>query len=277
MAGLEPLAGKVAVVTGGAAGMGRGIAERMIAAGMQVVIADVEADALAATAAELGIEGIRTDVTRFEDMKALAHQVVERFGAVHIVCNNAGVGPVGAIADMTLDDWRWVIDVNLWGVIHGVHAFLPLLKRNAEGGHIVNTASMSGLLPGSVFGAYTVSKYGVVALTEVLALELSLEKSLVKASVLLPGPTETRISASMRNRRSHEASGLADLDLRDSGIFAGDIPWRTPGEIGDIVLDAIRSGEFYLFTHPELSGLIFDRFESIRAASERALEAARTD
>lgn len=270
--GLASLEGKVGVVTGGAAGMGRGIAERMLAAGMRVVIADIEADTLAATAAELGIEGVRTDVRHYDEVKALADRVVDRHGAVHVVCNNAGIGPVGSIADMTLDDWRWVLDVNLWGVINGVQAFLPLLKRNAEGGHIVNTSSMSGLLPGPMFGAYTVSKYGVVALTEVLAQELALENSPVRASVLLPGPTETRIATSTRNRDTDGASGLADLDLRDSDIFPGGIPWRTPGDIGDVVIEGLRSGELYLFTHPQLSGPILDRFDAIRAASERALK-----
>jgi NAD(P)-dependent dehydrogenase (short-subunit alcohol dehydrogenase family) len=271
---LASLSDKVAVVTGGAAGMGRGIAERLIAAGMHVVIADIEPQALGDTARELGIEGVRTDVRRIEDVQALADRVIDQYGAVHVVCNNAGIGPVGAIEDMTLDDWRWVLDVNLWGVINGVHAFLPLLKRNAQGGHIVNTSSMSGLMPGPMFGAYTVSKYGVVALTEVLALELQAENSAVMVSVLLPGPTETRIATSTRNRDASTASGLADLDLRDTEIFPGGIPWKTPQQIGDIVVAGLRSGELYLFTHPQLSSPIFDRFDRIRAASDQAQAAA---
>lgn len=251
--------------------MGRGIAERLLAAVMKVVIADIEADALAATAAELGVEGVRTDVGRFEDVQALADRVVALHGAVHVLCNNAGIGPVGAIADMTLDDWRWVLDVNLWGVIHGVKAFLPLLSHNADGGNIVNTASMSGLMPGPMFGAYTVSKYGVVGLTEVLAQELALAQSPVRASVLLPGPTETQIAKSTRNRRAGAASGLVDLDLRDTDIFPDGIPWKSPAEIGDIVLAGLASGDLYLFTHPALSDPIFERFDAIRAANAQAL------
>lgn len=270
MTTLLSLAGKVGVVTGGAAGMGRGIAECMLAAGMQVVIADIEQEALAATADGLGVEGIVTDVGRLEDVQALADRVIERFGTVHVVCNNAGIGPVGRIADMTLEDWRWVLDVNLWGVIHGVHTFLPHLQKNDEGGHIINTASMSGLLPGPMFAAYTVSKYGVVGLTEVLAQELALEGSRVRASVLLPGPTETRIATGTRNRLSGAPTGLSDLDLRETDIFPDGIPWQTPQQIGQIVMEGIRTGELYLFTHPELSAPILDRFDRIRDASEQA-------
>jgi len=269
---LERLAGKVGVVTGGAAGIGRGIAERMLAAGMQVVIADIERDALAATASELGVEGILVDVRQFDQVQALADRVVETFGCVHLLCNNAGVGPIGAIADLSLEDWHFVLDVNLWGVINGIHAFLPLLKRSGEGAHVVNTASMSGLLPGPQFGAYTAAKYAVVGLTEVLAQELAGEQSTVGASVLLPGPTQTHIAASLRNRGADGPTGLRDLDLRDSNIFPEGIPWKTPAEVGDIVLRGVQQGELYIFTHPQLSGLIFDRFETIRQASERALQ-----
>ncbi len=267
---MDSLQGKVAVVTGAAAGMGRGIAEQMLAAGMKVVIADIEGDLLAQTAAELGVEGIRTDVTCFDDVAALAARTIELHGAVHVICNNAGVGPVAPIAKMTLEDWRWVLDVNLWGVIHGVKVFLPLLKRNRGGGNIINTASQSGLLPGPLFGAYTVSKYGVVGLTEVLAQELAMEGSPVRAGVLLPGPTKTRISTSTRNRDAH-GGALVDLDLEDTNIFPGGIPWKSPAQIGDIVLEGIQSGELYLFTHPEASDLIWQRFDAIRKAADKAL------
>ena len=147
MSGLADLQGKVAVVTGGASGIGKGIAGALLGEGMQVVIADVEKPVLEATAAELGAVGIHTDVGDAASVQALADETLERFGAVHVVCNNAGVGPVGWMADTTLDDWRWLIDVNLWGVIHGVTTFLPILERNAEGGRIVNTGSLAGLVP----------------------------------------------------------------------------------------------------------------------------------
>jgi len=269
----ESLRGKVAVVTGAAGGMGRGIAEILLEAGMQLVIADIDGGALSETADELGVAGYRVDVSNSEEVEQLAQHVIDRFGAVHVVCNNAGVGPVGNIADLTLADWKWMLDINLWGVIHGVHAFLPLLKRNKEGGSIINTSSMSGLLPGPQFGPYTVAKYGVVALTEVLAQELAIAGSPVSAGVLLPGPTRTAIASSMRNRSgaARANSGLVNMDIADSDIFPEGIPWKTPREIGEIVLEGIMSGELYLFTHPQLSQPIFDRFDRIKEASDRAM------
>src|SRR3712207_1554825 len=161
MAGIADLDGKVAVVTGGASGIGLGIARRLAAAGARIVIADVEAAALDAAAQELGAVGVQTDVRHRASVQALADTAVERFGTVNVVVNNAGVGPFGRIADLTEADWRWIVDVNLWGVIHGVSVFLPILQTAPGGGHIVNTASMAGLRPGPNLGAYTVTKYGV--------------------------------------------------------------------------------------------------------------------
>ena len=126
-----------------------------------------------ATAEEIGAVGIQVDVSNPASVDALAREALDRYGAVHVVCNNAGIGPLAPVADLTLDDWRWMIGVNLWGVIHGVHTFLPILKQNREGGHIVNTASMAGLVAGPRLGAYAAAKYGVVGLTEVLAAKLA--------------------------------------------------------------------------------------------------------
>ena len=271
---MKNLEGKVAVVTGGASGMGKGIVGKLKSAGMIVVIADFEARTLEATSKELGVEGVLTDVSKADQVQALADHVMNRHGAVHVLCNNAGVGPVGLISELSLDDWRWMLDINLWGVIHGIHAFLPQMKRNEEGGHIINTSSQAGLLTGPSFGPYCVSKHGVVALTEVLAEELALEGSTLNASVLLPGPTKTSIATSSRHRSDPKPAGLKDLDLNDIDLFDGPIPWKTPEEIGQIVLDGIESGELYLFTHPALSQPIFDRFDRIRAASDRALHSA---
>src|SRR5918998_4006482 len=161
MSAFTDLEGKVAVVTGGASGIGKGIATALRDEGAQVVIADIEQGALDATAEELGVTGIRTDVSKAESVEALATEVVERFGTAHVIVNNAGIGPIGNVADLTLDDWRWIVDVNLWGVIHGVHHFLPILKANEDGGHIVNTSSVAGLVPSPGLGSYVLTKYGV--------------------------------------------------------------------------------------------------------------------
>jgi len=160
-----------------------------------------------------------------------------------------------------------MIDVNLWGVIHGVHSFLPHMKRIPGGGHIVNTSSMAGLMAGPTFGAYCVSKYGVVALTEVLYQELELEGSMVSASVLLPGPTHTQIATSSRNRPDTSDAALEDLDLRDVDLFGGSIPWKSPDEVGEIVLQGILNRELYLFTHPDLTDPILKRFREIESAA----------
>jgi NAD(P)-dependent dehydrogenase (short-subunit alcohol dehydrogenase family) len=269
LAGFTDLSGKTAFITGGATGIGRGIAEAMSAVGMRVAIADIDLQALERTASETGATPYHLDVRDFEQFCEVAAKVVLDFGAIDVVCNNAGVGPVGAIADLTMDDWNFVLDVNLWGVIHGVKAFLPILKQNSEGGHIINTSSMSGLMAGPGFGAYTVSKYGVVALTEVLAMELARDAKGVRASVLLPGPTETAIATSLRNRANTPDSGLSDLDLRSVDLFGGPIPWRTPLEIGEIIVRGLRTGELYLFTHPQLSTPIFARFAEIKSACDR--------
>ena len=268
MSAFTELEGKVAVVTGGASGIGKGIAQALLGEGAQVVIADVEQGALDATAAELGATGIRTDVSSAESVAALAKEVVDRFGTAHVVVNNAGVGPVGRIADLTLDDWKWIVGVNLWGVIHGVHAFLPILKANPEGGHLVNTASMAGLVATPNLGSYTLTKYGVVGLTESLAKELAEESSKVGATVLCPGTIHTNIATSSRNRPPDNKGALHDVDISKEGseIDMSGVRWMVPVEVGAIVVDAIKRGELYAITHPEWWGLVQERFDGIAAA-----------
>jgi NAD(P)-dependent dehydrogenase (short-subunit alcohol dehydrogenase family) len=266
MSAFKDLRGKVAVVTGGASGMGKGIARRLIASGMQVVIADIESDALQRTASEIGAMGIRTDVSDHASVRALAEEVRRCFGTTHVLCNNAGVGPMGRIADLTIADWRWMIDVNLWGVIHGVEAFLPMLRKNSDGGHIVNTASIGGLATMPGLGAYTVTKFGVVALSETLAQELEQEGSRVGVTVLCPGPTRTNIKTSSRNRpQSLSPGGLADVDLESSDLGTS-ARWLEPEDIGAIVVAAMSRGDLYAFTHPELFGAIEQRFQKILQA-----------
>jgi NAD(P)-dependent dehydrogenase (short-subunit alcohol dehydrogenase family) len=275
MSAFADLEGKVAVVTGGASGIGKGIAEALKNEGVELVIADIEDSALQRTAKELGATGIQTDVSSAESVGALATEVVERFGTAHVLVNNAGIGPMGRIADLTLDDWKWMVGVNLWGVIHGIHAFLPILKGNEEGGHIVNTSSMAGLVGMPGLGSYTLTKYGVLGLTEVLAKELEEDGSKVGATVLCPGTIHTNIGTSSRNRPDDNAGGLHDVDISQEGseVDMSGVRWMIPIEVGTIVVDCIRSGELYALTHPDWWDMVEPRFVAIASAFGKTLEA----
>jgi len=190
-----------------------------------------------------------------------------------VICNNAGIGPLAPVADLTLDDWRWMIGVNLWGVIHGVHTFLPILKRNRDGGHIVNTASMAGLVAGPRLGAYAAAKYGVVGLSEVLAAELAADNSRVGVSVLCPGTVHTNIGTSSRNR----PADLPDAGFKDIDIELEDNPryrWIYPADAGAVVVRAIKRGDLYALTHPDWYPMVAARHEAI-AEAFREQEALR--
>ena len=273
MSGLEELDGKTAVITGGASGIGKGIAQALKAEGMNIVIADVERSALEATATEIGAVGVLCDVSAMENVQALADQVLDRFGAIHVLCNNAGVGSNAPIAEMTPSDWQWMLGVNLMGVIHGTRAFLPALQANPDGGHIVNTASMSGfrIVPG--LGGYGVTKFGIMAFSETLALELAGEESKVGVSILCPGPVHTNIKASSRNRPGALAGGaLADMDLEESEEGRR-LRWIGPLDVGRLVVRAIKSGDLYVLTHPEMGPMVEKRHRAIEAAFRAASKA----
>ena len=272
MSGLKDLAGKTAVVTGGASGIGKGIAQALKAEGMQVVIADIEQAALEATAAEIGAVGVRTDVSSMHSVQALADEVRRRFGTVHVVCNNAGVGSGAKVADMKAADWDWILSVNLKGVIHGVQAFLPLLSANPEGGHIVNTASMSGLRVRPGAGGYAVTKFGIVALSETLALELGMEGSKVGVTVLCPGMVHTNIKSSLRNRPGDLPAGaFADYDIAQTELGAR-MRWMDSIDVGRIVAHAIRQGDLYAITHPEQLTEVEERHRRMEAAFRAAAQ-----
>ena len=273
MSGLPDLNGKVAIVTGGASGIGKGIASQLAAEGARVVIADIQRDAMEATAEELGASAIKTDVSDPASVEALASETLAQFGAIHVVCNNAGIGPLAPVADLTLDDWHWMLGVNLWGVIHGIHTFLPILKQNREGGHIVNTASMAGLVAGPRLGAYAAAKYGVVGLTEVLAAELAADNSRVGVSVLCPGTVHTNIGHSSRNR----PADLPDAGFKDIDIELEDNPrhrWIWPVDAGAVVVRAIKRGDLYALTHPDWYPMVATRHAAI-AEAFREQEALR--
>jgi NAD(P)-dependent dehydrogenase (short-subunit alcohol dehydrogenase family) len=198
---------------------------------------------------------VPTDVSRAEDVEALAARTLERFGAVHVVCNNAGVSVGGPLWEHTLEDWRWVLGVNLWGVIHGVRTFVPILLRQGEPAHVVNTASLAGLTSNPFLGVYNVTKHGVVTLSETLAQELAAMGAPVKVSVLCPGFVRTAILDSARNRPAelrHGAERVRPEPLEEAirtAIAAG----MPPAEVAARVVAAIREERFYVFPHPEIA------------------------
>lgn len=270
MSGMQQLAGKIAVVTGGASGIGKAIARRLIAQGMTVVLADIERVALDKAAAEAGAVGICTDVASFESVQALADEVKRRFGGLHLLCNNAGVASTARLADMSMSDWTWLLGVNLWGVIHGIKAFLPLLKANPDGGHLVNTASVAGFHVTPDLGGYAVSKFAVVALSETLALELKADGSNVGVTILCPGPVSTNLGTSQRNRPTALAGGFfvdKDLEALEDG---GGVRWIDADAVADVLLPAIRRGDLYAFTHPEWASIVRARHTQIADAFARA-------
>jgi len=264
---------KVAVVTGAASGIGRGLAERFTAEGMKVVLADVEEDALRRAEAEMrekgaDVLGVPTDVSKPDEIEKLAQLTLDAFGAVHILCNNAGVVSSFSVLDSTLKDWEWVMGVNLWGVVHGVRIFLPIMMKQDTEAHIVNTASVAGVLGGG--GIYGVTKQGVVALTESLYGDLALAESKVKVSVLCPGWVDTRIIDANRNRPEDLQNAVeppidpqraATAELIRNLLKAG----QSPAEIAGKVLEAIREERLYILTHPEMNGIISTRFDDILA------------
>ena len=282
---MEQLDGKTAVVTGAASGMGRAFAERFAQAGMNVVLSDIEGpvldeatEAVAATAAERGREaiGVEADVSDEAAVQALADRSISAFGQVNVVCNNAGVAGSGLLDgpdSLSIKDWKWVLDVNLWGVIHGHKAFLPHLLDHGEG-HIVNTASMAGHFPGH--SAYTASKWAVVGITEGLYGHLKTIGSTVGVSCLCPGWVDTKIAESTRNRPEWAApDALADPSPESEARFAfiRDLlaSGRSPIEVADLVHDAIVNDDFWIFTDLAMVASLQDRFDSVLAATNPGL------
>jgi len=255
---MKEFKGKVAVVTGAASGIGRAIAERCAQEGMCVVLADIEKSALDSAAADLTAKGanvlaVQTDVSNAAAVEALAQQTIANFGAVHLLVNNAGVAG-GNVSTGTLADWEWVLGVNLWGVIHGVRVFTPIMLKQDTECHIVNTASVAGLLSGGL-GIYSVSKHAVVALSESLYGELAQINAKIKVSVLCPGFVRTQIGSAARNRPStlHNepveptAADEAFSQAMEAGIQSG----MLPEEVADILFEAVANEKFYILPNAE--------------------------
>jgi len=272
---------RVAVVTGAASGIGFALAAAFAAAGMKVVLADIEAAALSNAVTTLqttGAEvlGIRTDVTDSAAVQALADAAVERFGAIHVACNNAGVGGGGLSWEAPLDTWEWVLGVNMWGVINGVRAFVPILIQQPEA-HVVNTASVAGLVAGPYMGPYNASKYAVVAISETLHHELAIVAPHVKVSVLCPGWVRTRIADSARNRPGTEspdtAPSSAFAQVMQSLIDRG----MAPGDVAAKVLRAIRAEQFWIMPHDDTEDFwtrfVNERAEALVARTNPSLHA----
>lgn len=266
---------KVAVITGAASGIGRGLAERCAQEGMKVVLADIEEKALTETEKEMKAAGasvlaVLTDVSKASDIEALARKTLDAFGAVHLLCNNAGVGPGAAyIWERTVADWKWVMGVNLWGVIHGVRVFVPIMLEQDTECHIVNTASVGGLISSPHLGVYKVTKHGVVTLSETLYHELAQRGAKINVSVLCPAYVNTRIMDAERNRPAElrndpteektSPEGQAVHQAMREAVQAA----MSPQQVADRVFNAIREEKFYIFTDPEWKPVMQMRMEDI--------------
>lgn len=251
---------KVAVITGAASGIGRAIAERCVREGVRVVLADVEEASLARAETELKAAGgtvlaVRTDVSKRSDVELLARRTLDAFGQVHLLFNNAGIGAGGAAWEATWNDWEWVVGVNLWGVIHGVKVFTPLMLGQNTECHIVNTASTAGLMVGGFSAPYSVTKHAVVALSESLYITLEKRSPLVKVSVLCPGLVRTNIADSERNRPAELRNEPVPLSPEiQAGLAAFKAALEAsmpPAQVAGVVFDAIRNEQFYILPHPE--------------------------
>ena len=264
----------VAVITGAASGIGRGLAERFAAENMKVVLADVEEEALAELETDLKSKGadvltVKTDVSNAAEVENLAVQTLDTFGAVHILCNNAGVVCSRPIWEHTVADWEWVLGVNLWGVIHGIRAFVPRMLAQGDACHIVNTASILGLIGGGGTGIYKVSKHGVVVLSEALVDELAQKGANIQVHVLCPGWVRTGILDSNRNRPGALQNLVTEAlprqqTLSGSGNARAEMEaGMSPAEVAEHVYNAIQNGTFYIHTHPEHKAAIRERMERI--------------
>lgn len=271
---MQELTGRVAVITGAASGIGAAMAWRFARAGMKVVAADVDEAALAAVCKELveaghSAIGVRTDVASATDVEALAERAYAAFGAVHLLCNNAGVVPSGryrAVWEFPLEDWRWALDVNLYGVIHGLRSFIPRMLDGGEEGHVLTTASVAGLISGSGSAVYSAAKHAAVRVTEALYASLRERNAPIGASLLCPGLVNTRIYESERNRpdrlRPTDGPALETVELQAiaASLYAGAM---SPEEVAEMAWQAVLDDRLYVLTTDSFDDAIRERMEAI--------------
>jgi len=265
---MKMLEGKVAAVTGAASGLGRAMALAFAGEGMHAALADIDEPGLKSTLNEVQGRGVRAfamrvDVSRYQEVESFCSKAIAQFGATHVVCNNAGVSPLGAVWENTLADWQWILGVNLWGVIHGVRAFVPGLLAQGEG-HVVNTASVAGLISPPGMGAYNVTKHAVVALSESLYHDLRLRGSPVGVSVLCPAYVPTGIADSERNRPREllnpAKSPSKEEAMLKKAVASGKL---SADEVARAAVAAVKEERFYVLTHPRIKGAIRARMEDI--------------
>jgi NAD(P)-dependent dehydrogenase (short-subunit alcohol dehydrogenase family) len=265
---MKMLEGRVAAVTGAASGLGRAMALAFAGEGMHAALADVDEPGLKSTLDEVQSRGVRAfamrvDVSRYQEVESFCSKAIAQFGATHVVCNNAGVSPLGAVWENTLADWQWILGVNLWGVIHGVRAFVPRLLAQGEG-HVVNTASVAGLISPPGMGAYNVTKHAVVALSESLYHDLRLRGSPVGVSVLCPAYVPTGIADSERNRPREllnpGRNPSKEEALLKKAVASGKL---SADDVARAVVAAVKEERFYVLTHPRIKGAIRARMEDI--------------
>jgi NAD(P)-dependent dehydrogenase (short-subunit alcohol dehydrogenase family) len=274
---MHELKNKTAFITGGASRIGLALGRAFAQAGMKVMLADIEAGALDQAVESLhspDVRGIACDVADPESVERAAKATFDAFGHVHVVCNNAGVAAAGGIDNISLDNWRWVIDVNLMGVLHGIRSFLPHMRAHGEGGHIVNTASMAGM-SSLGFSPYNASKFAVVAMSEGLSMQLKPHG--IGVSVLCPSFVRTRIGDSRRNRPERYGQPPPPDPASPTGLMFAEIARRVeagldPSDVAGRVLSAIRNDELYIFTHPNMRQQVDGRFAAIQAAMDGVTE-----
>lgn len=269
--GMDTLAGKVAVITGAGSGLGRAMAHRFGSEGMRLVLADIDEPRLRKVGDELHEQGVEvhtqaTDVSKQNQVEGLADLAYERCGAVNVLCNNAGVGVVGSAWECSASDWNWAIGVNLWGVVHGLRAFIPRMLEGGEPGHIVNTASIAGVLTPPLSSAYVATKHAVVGLSESLFHDLRLRDAKISASVLCPGFVRTRIAVSSPRPSQHGDPAPVDNPMSEEvgAFYAKSVQdGIEPEKVANAVHDAILEGRFYVFTHPEMKPAVAERVSKL--------------